>query len=177
MLRNGSLSVPQLTAIVPYHGQIDSIFYFQIICDLFNIIILFKREFSFGFSNWNSIHIVVTGWTKDNRCSIPDKEKRGFPSTNVQNICSSQPPIQWVPEVISLGVKWPRRETVHLHPMPSLKMSGVINPLLCTSSWCAQGQPVLSLQVLCTSRMNCVRSLTLLRCNVTDALRKNTLIF
>jgi len=51
MLRNGSLSVPQVTAIVPYHGQIDSILYFKIICDLFNITILFKREFPFSFSN------------------------------------------------------------------------------------------------------------------------------
>jgi hypothetical protein len=28
----------------------------------------------------------------------------------------TQPPIQWVPEVVSLGVKWPRREVYHSPP-------------------------------------------------------------
>jgi len=55
-----------------------------------------------------------------------------------------------------------------------LKMSGVINPRLRMSSWCAQGQRVLPLQVLCASHMSCVRSSTLLRCKVKDALDKKT---
>ena len=175
MLRNGSLSVPQLTAIVPYHGQIDCILYLQIIfCDLFNIVILFKSEFSFKFYDWNSIHFVVTRLRVGQRRIVRfSARKRGvFPSPNVQKMCSSQSPIQWLPEVSSLGVKRPRREAVHLHPVPSLKMIGVINPLLLMSSWPAQERSVLSLQMLCTSRMSCVRSLTLLRCTVKDALGK-----
>jgi len=72
----------------------------------------------------------ATGWTKENRCSIPGKEKRGFSSPNVQNICSSHPPIQWLPEVNSLGLKWPLRDVDHLHPVLSLRMNGDINPLL-----------------------------------------------
>jgi hypothetical protein len=42
----------------------------------------------------------------------------------------TQPPIQWVPGALSLGVKWPGREaTTHLHLVPRSRMRGAIPPL------------------------------------------------
>jgi hypothetical protein len=51
----------------------------------------------------------------------------------------TQPPIQWVPGDLSLGVKWPRREADHLLPSsaevknarsytstPSIRLHGVV---------------------------------------------------
>jgi hypothetical protein len=42
----------------------------------------------------------------------------------------TQPPIQWVPGTLSLGVKRPGvKLTTHLHLVPRLKISGAIHPL------------------------------------------------
>jgi hypothetical protein len=91
-------------------------------------------------------------------------------------MCFYQHHIQRAMEVISPGVKRPWREIDHLHPVPSLRKSGVINPLLRMSQCRAQGRRVLSLRMFSTSRMRCVRPLTLLQCNVKDALGKSTLM-
>jgi hypothetical protein len=52
----------------------------------------------------------------------------------------TQPPIQWVPGALSLGVKLPEREADHSHPHSAeIKMRGAIPPLPNTPSWyCAQ---------------------------------------
>jgi hypothetical protein len=48
----------------------------------------------------------------------------------------TQPPIQWVPEALSLGVKRPGREADHSPPSSAeVKKSGAIPPLRNTSSW------------------------------------------
>jgi hypothetical protein len=41
----------------------------------------------------------------------------------------TKPPIQWMPGILSLGVKWLGDEA-ELHTVPSLRMSGAISPLL-----------------------------------------------
>jgi hypothetical protein len=51
-----------------------------------------------------------------------------------------QPPIQWVPGVLSLGVKRPAREADHsLHLVPMSRMSGAIPPLpqCAFMAWCS----------------------------------------
>jgi hypothetical protein len=35
---------------------------------------------------------------------------------NLKNLGPTQPPIQWVPGALSLGVKWPGREADHSPP-------------------------------------------------------------
>jgi len=58
----------------------------------------------------------------------------------------TQPPIQWVPGALSLGVKWPGREAItHLHLMPRSRMRGAIPqlPQYAFMAWCSfktQGQ-------------------------------------
>jgi hypothetical protein len=48
----------------------------------------------------------------------------------------TQPPIQWVPAVLSLGVKRPGREADHSPPSSAeARMRGAIPPLPNTSSW------------------------------------------
>jgi hypothetical protein len=48
-----------------------------------------------------------------------------------------QPPIQGVPEALSLGVKRPGREADHSPPSSAeVKVSGDIPPLPTTPSWC-----------------------------------------
>jgi hypothetical protein len=59
---------------------------------------------------------------------------------------STQPPIQWVPRVLFLWVKQPRREANrHLHPVQRLRILGTIPPLpqYAFMAWCsvtAEGQ-------------------------------------
>jgi hypothetical protein len=48
----------------------------------------------------------------------------------------TQPPIQWVPGALSLGIKRPGvKLTTHLHLVPRPRMYGAIPPLPNTSSW------------------------------------------
>jgi len=48
----------------------------------------------------------------------------------------TQPPIQWVSGVLSLGVKRPEREADHwLRLIPRSRMRGAIPPLPNTLSW------------------------------------------
>jgi hypothetical protein len=70
------------------------------------------------------------------RGSIPDKGQE------ISLVCISsrptlgptQPPIQWVQEAVSLGLRQQKRETHHSHPSSgTVKNSGVIPPLLHTS--------------------------------------------
>jgi hypothetical protein len=52
---------------------------------------------------------------------------------------SIQPPIQWVPRALSLGVKRPGCElTTHLHLVPKSRMPGAIHPLTqyAFMAWC-----------------------------------------
>jgi hypothetical protein len=50
---------------------------------------------------------------------------------------TSQPPIQWVPGPLSLGVKPPGREADHSHPCSAnFKIDGAMPPLPHTSFWC-----------------------------------------
>jgi hypothetical protein len=42
----------------------------------------------------------------------------------------TQPPVYWIPEVLTPGVKLPRRETyTHLHLVARLRMRGATSPL------------------------------------------------
>lgn len=57
----------------------------------------------------NSSAGVAMGYGLDGRGSIPDRCK------SVQTGCGPiQPPVRWVSEALSLGIKWPRREADHL---------------------------------------------------------------
>jgi hypothetical protein len=48
----------------------------------------------------------------------------------------TQPPIQWVPGALSMGVKRPGLElTTHLHLVPRLRMCEAMSPLPNTPSW------------------------------------------
>jgi hypothetical protein len=52
----------------------------------------------------------------------------------------TQPPIQWVPGAVSLGVKWPGREADHSPPSSAeVKMRGAIPPLTQYAffTWCS----------------------------------------
>jgi hypothetical protein len=58
------------------------------------------------------------------------------------------PPIKWVPEALSLGVKRPGREVDHSPPMPRLRMCGATTPPYAFMAWCsvkAQGLRYLQL--------------------------------
>jgi len=46
----------------------------------------------------------------------------------------TQPPVQWIPGALSLGVKRPGREADHLHLVPRSRMRGAIPPLPNTPS-------------------------------------------
>jgi hypothetical protein len=79
----------------------------------------------------------------------------------------TQPPIQWVAGVLSLGVKRPGvKLTTHLNLVPRSRMRGAIPPLpqYACVAWCsvkAQGQLYLSFSHVCIhlSRLKCFTSL------------------
>jgi hypothetical protein len=61
---------------------------------------------------------VVSGYEPDNRGSVPGRDKRIFPLTSVSKpaLRSTQPPVQWVPGVLSPGVNRGRGVTLTTHP-------------------------------------------------------------
>jgi hypothetical protein len=91
----------------------------------------------------------VTGWSRDSsvgiatgyglycRGSNTGKENYSLFSTQSRlGLGPTKPPIQCVPEEISLGVKQPERGTNNSHPSSvKIKNDGAILPFPHTSSW------------------------------------------
>jgi len=77
----------------------------------------------------------ATGWM------IGDSSFLGiflFTTVSRQALGPTQPPIQWVPGYISLGVKWPMREADH-SPASSVEVKECVESYLHfpnTPSWC-----------------------------------------
>jgi hypothetical protein len=81
------------------------------------------------------------------RGSIPGRSERIFPLASVSRpaLRPTQPPVQWVPGVLSLGVERGQdvMQTTHPHLVPRSKMRdlvGAIDPLLQAPSWRVVGR-------------------------------------
>jgi hypothetical protein len=74
---------------------------------------------------------MATGYGLDDRGSNPDRGKVFLFSTTPRPfLVFTQPPIQWVPRAISLGVERPCREANHLSPSSvEMQNGGAILPL------------------------------------------------
>jgi hypothetical protein len=74
---------------------------------------------------------IATGWTAGVRFSARGEENFLCPTASRPTLGPTLPPIQWVPETLSLGIKRPGREAVH-SPSSSaeVKNGGAIPPLL-----------------------------------------------
>jgi hypothetical protein len=61
---------------------------------------------------------IVSGYGLDGRGSIPGRGERNFPLAFVSRpaLRPTQPPVQWVPGVLSPGVKRDRGVTLTTHP-------------------------------------------------------------
>jgi hypothetical protein len=72
---------------------------------------------------------IATGYVLDGRDSIPERGKD-------LSLGPTQPPIQWVPGAVFLGVKRPDREADHSPPSSAeVKNGGAIPPFPDISSW------------------------------------------
>jgi hypothetical protein len=71
--------------------------------------------------------LLVLNCRPDDRCSIPNRGERIFPLGSVSRpaLGPTQPPVQWVPKVLSQGVKLGRGVTLTTHPhlVPMLRMT------------------------------------------------------
>jgi hypothetical protein len=86
---------------------------------------LFKHRESEGSVN------IATGCGLDGRDSIPGKGKKIFSSPKSRPALGpTQPPIEWAPEALSPGLKWPGREADHLPPSSAEVKNGGAIPLL-----------------------------------------------
>jgi hypothetical protein len=70
-----------------------------------------------------------------------------FTTSSRTSLGPTQPPIQWVPGAVSLGVKRPGREADHFHQVPRSRIRGTIPPFpqYAFMAWCSvkeQQQPV-----------------------------------
>jgi hypothetical protein len=62
--------------------------------------------------------------------SVPGRGKRFFSTASRPTLGPTQPPVQWVPGALSLGVKQSGRETDHSPPSSAkVKNGGAISPL------------------------------------------------
>jgi hypothetical protein len=86
----------------------------------------------------SSLGIVASYGLADREIGVrfPREANIGFPFSvsSRSALGSTKIPIQWVPVIISQGVKWLRPEA-DLHLMPRLRMGGDIPPLFHKSSW------------------------------------------
>jgi hypothetical protein len=77
--------------------------------------------------SWDSSVSIVSNYRLDNQASIPSRDKAFFSLASVSSsaLRTTQPPIQCVLEVLSLGVKhcWGVTLTTHLHLVPGSRMS------------------------------------------------------
>jgi hypothetical protein len=78
---------------------------------------VFKFGITFNLSCDSSVGIAL-GYGLDDRGSIPSRCWEFFSKTTTSRTAlgPTQPPIQWVPGVLSLGVKRPGREADHSLP-------------------------------------------------------------
>jgi hypothetical protein len=83
---------------------------------------------------------IATGYRLDSRLSIPDKKKIFIFSTTSRPVLgSTEPPDQWVPVALSLGVKRPGRKFDDSPPSSTdIKGGGAIPPLHNNTlmAWC-----------------------------------------
>jgi hypothetical protein len=65
---------------------------------------------------------IVSGYGPDDRCSIPGRDEKIFPLASVSRpaLGPTQPPVQWVPGVLSPGIKrgWGVTLTTQPHLVP-----------------------------------------------------------
>jgi hypothetical protein len=79
---------------------------------------------------------IVTGHGLDGLGSIPNRGKIFlFSTASRPALGPTQPPIQWVPWVLSLGAKWPGYKADHSHPSNAEAKNRAATPLPCMSSW------------------------------------------
>jgi hypothetical protein len=80
---------------------------------------------------------IENGYGLDSRGSIPGRGKISVLSTaTIPALGPTQPPIQWIPGALSLGVKRPGREADHSPPSSAEIKNGVaIPPLPHMSLW------------------------------------------
>jgi hypothetical protein len=88
----------------------------------------------------DSLASIGTGYGLDERgvgVTSPNAAKNFLFSTSSTPVLGfTQPPIQWVPEVLFPGVKRPGvKLTTHLQPVPRSRIYGSIHPLRHTPSW------------------------------------------
>jgi hypothetical protein len=85
---------------------------------------------------FGSISVVTaTDWTTGVLFSVGAGIILLFSTVSRPALGPTQPPIQWVPGVLSPGVRRPGRETNHFHLVPRLKLHGTIPSHLYTCSW------------------------------------------
>jgi hypothetical protein len=74
-----------------------------------------------------SVQCLATGWTTGRSMFDPGRGERIFPAASVSRpaLGPTQPPVQWVPGVLSPGIKCSRVVTLTTHPhlVPKLRMS------------------------------------------------------
>jgi hypothetical protein len=87
---------------------------------------------------------IVSGYRLDDRAIDPRQRQRIFPLASVSKPAQgpTQPPVQWVPGVLSPGVKCGRGVTLTTHPhlVPRSRVVGAIPPPPQAPSWRAVGQ-------------------------------------
>jgi hypothetical protein len=80
-----------------------------------------------------SVQCLATGWTTGRSRFDPQQGQRIFPLASVSRptLRPTQPPVQWVPRVVSPGVKRGRGVTLttHHHLVPRSRMSRSYTPL------------------------------------------------
>jgi hypothetical protein len=87
------------------------------------------------FRRWDSSVGIAVSYEQNGWGSIPGRGKHFlfFKATRL-TLGLTQPPIQWVSRVISLGVKQLGREAEH-SSSAEVKNGGVVPPLPCMFSW------------------------------------------
>jgi hypothetical protein len=90
-------------------------------CILYSVVIFYG----------NSSVGIATSYGLDDLGSIPGREEMfPFSTSSRPALGPTQPPIQWVPEALSPGLKGPGREADHSPPSSAdVKNGGVIPPL------------------------------------------------
>jgi hypothetical protein len=118
-------------------------------CSTIRFLLMFWHYLKWSHGSSGSI---VSDYGLDDRGSIPDRG-RGFllAPTSRLALGPTQPPVQWVPGVLSPGVKRGRGVTLTIHPnlVPRMGMSrSYTSPPPQTPSWRVAGQLILLFETI-----------------------------